>query len=1099
MSGFPDQSSLKAARSQANYLFEGDFRRKPNQNLSGASRSLDRVQLLQQAALQRQNREDVRRREQSSIKIQAIWRSHQCRKIFRNSMRNNFDRYISLKVDHDLSSFDLIIKEFIVYYHSEDDKNRFSTLIQLLLDNICKIKQAKANSDVWLFRIIKLLRLNMKHLENDCNSIDSLNLKFLDDFTNNDMLNEDEKQSVWNALIRSNFFSSIRKIIDRSSRDRLINQEPITNQLDRLLIDIITRSLDIKSSNESDSIRMFFEILLKGPLDSLLKDHYLPKIIILKPRGLQPQNILTCFKNHQEFTLLQLTNSENYLSNANLVKDCIGAVWLSYVFVKSIHGQIQLLSFEQKIDYLTILSTLVWPSEHLLNLNLLQDARDNDSDEDDDPVDDVEIQPDSIQSRLRQVKSVVSEIVNLINDQTHVDSLKPILFDQDMNPQTQGAIVKICNFTLAHEHLAIFECPSLYTIAFNWEFLRNLWKSIVTASTTSIFGQSSLIYLQIKKGDTNISSESWKLILPKLKLFCTLHSYILPTLDDEEFYSSDNNSIFDHEQQTRKSDSNKMTFFVDKELIGISSALKDISVGLIDILYHENRTIHQGLNNSSHDRNVINYRSDMLTFDINSCFKSIVRLISQIHARDSRKQFCPPGHWICSSAIVPTNKVVDFHQVLSQQGRLLDRIDKLNHIVKTTTTSEVKAIIILQELPFVTPFQDRVQMFHQLISKEKREHTSEAYHFGIYDNSIQVQIRRNYIYEDAFHKLSDGNEPNMKLPLKVSLINAVGAVEAGIDGGGLSKEFLSELLKAGFDPMRGFFISSKDHELYPNPSAKVLFSGLPEGYEIHFEFLGKMLGKAIYEKVMVELPFASFFLAKILSRQNPSDVDWHNLASLDPVLYKNLVYLKNYQGDVADLNLDFTITNNELDEREVVELKSGGSKIPVTRTNKVEYVHLVADYRLNKQIKVQCAAFKRGLSQLIDLNWLRMFDPRELQILISGAPHQIDMEDWKRHTLYANGYSDTSEAIITFWRVASEFDEEHKRKLLRFATSCSNPPLLGFRDLYPQFTIAPSEGSRLPTASTCMNLLKLPDCVEENVMRSKLLYAIDSNCGFELS
>ena len=47
----------------------------------------------------------------------------------------------------------------------------------------------------------------------------------------------------------------------------------------------------------------------------------------------------------------------------------------------------------------------------------------------------------------------------------------------------------------------------------------------------------------------------------------------------------------------------------------------------------------------------------------------------------------------------------------------------------------------------------------------------------------------------------------------------------------------------------------------------------------------------------------------------------------------------------------------------------------------------------------------------------------------------------------------------------------------------------------PLITVA----SRLPTAATCMNLLKLPqyDTVEE--LREKLLYAISSDSGFELS
>jgi len=40
---------------------------------------------------------------------------------------------------------------------------------------------------------------------------------------------------------------------------------------------------------------------------------------------------------------------------------------------------------------------------------------------------------------------------------------------------------------------------------------------------------------------------------------------------------------------------------------------------------------------------------------------------------------------------------------------------------------------------------------------------------------------------------------------------------------------------------------------------------------------------------------------------------------------------------------------------------------------------------------------------------------------------------------------------------------------------------------------------RLPTASTCTNLLKLPPFNSVDQMREKLLYAIQSGVGFELS
>ncbi len=57
------------------------------------------------------------------------------------------------------------------------------------------------------------------------------------------------------------------------------------------------------------------------------------------------------------------------------------------------------------------------------------------------------------------------------------------------------------------------------------------------------------------------------------------------------------------------------------------------------------------------------------------------------------------------------------------------------------------------------------------------------------------------------------------------------------------------------------------------------------------------------------------------------------------------------------------------------------------------------------------------------------------------------------------------------------------------------------QDLYPAFCIhyAGNEEDRLPTASTCMNLLKLPEFKEEETLKNKLTYAVESGAGFELS
>ena len=104
----------------------------------------------------------------------------------------------------------------------------------------------------------------------------------------------------------------------------------------------------------------------------------------------------------------------------------------------------------------------------------------------------------------------------------------------------------------------------------------------------------------------------------------------------------------------------------------------------------------------------------------------------------------------------------------------------------------------------------------------------------------------------------------------------------------------------------------------------------------------------------------------------------------------------------------------------------------------------------------------------------RMFNQQEAQILIGGANTPIDIADLQQHTNYGGLFDTDHATIVGFWKVVESFDQDQRKSLLRFVTSCSRPPLLGFRELIPNFSIrdAGSDEHRLRTSSTCVNLLK---------------------------
>lgn len=100
----------------------------------------------------------------------------------------------------------------------------------------------------------------------------------------------------------------------------------------------------------------------------------------------------------------------------------------------------------------------------------------------------------------------------------------------------------------------------------------------------------------------------------------------------------------------------------------------------------------------------------------------------------------------------------------------------------------------------------------------------------------------------------------------------------GIDGGGVFKEFFTDLSKEVFDSDRGLWLANKKNELYPNhgsyaterkhfPNAS-LFTKLKfvflEAHSLNwYRFIGRILGKALYEGILVDVAFAGFFLAKV--------------------------------------------------------------------------------------------------------------------------------------------------------------------------------------------------------------------------------------------
>ncbi|XP_075068217.1 ubiquitin-protein ligase E3C [Mixophyes fleayi] len=1079
------------------FSFEGDFKTRPKVSLGGASRKEEKASLLHRTQEERRKREEERRRLKNAIIIQSFIRGYKDRKQQYSIQRSEFD-YCANSPTFSVTSGDgtiltLLVRKLLFFYTQNEDSNRLIWICQNLIKHNAQFVKQLTGPDrlTCLYQIKRLLGLCCRLLQH-CND-DSLNIALpmrmvevfssentylhaLQDATSVASLIE----QILHYMIQKGYYRSLYLLVNHKLPSSIEYIDVLKVPIAKILLENIMKPLHFTYNSCSDGARQHvFSAFTREFLAAPYTDQIFHLII---PALTDVHNAFP----YELYLSALLDEKHQYPRKSDQ------APWLFYFVLTVGETYLGTLSEEGMLLYLRVLQTFLsqLPVSTATNQQLNSDSEDEDED--------ISKMVTTIGDCKMSVQYITEECLKRLDTKHQTNTLLNMVWRDSASEEVFTLMASICHTLMVQHRMMVPKVRLLYSLAFNARFLRHLWYLISSMTARMITG-SMVPLLQVISRGSPMSLEDSNRIIPLFYLFSSLFSHSLISIHDNEFFG-------DPIEVAGQRQSSMMPFTL-QELVILSRCLRDACLGIIKLAYPETKP-------EVREEYMAAFRSIGVTTNVEmlqriqteqkrwiQLFKVITNLVKMLKARDTRRNFCPLNHWLSEQENIKADKVTQLYVPSARHVWRYRRMGRIGPLQSTLdvgmepaplSVSEERQLAILTELPFVVPFEERVKIFQRLIYADKQEVQGD----GPFLDGINVTIRRNYIYEDAYDKLSPENEPDLKKRIRVHLLNTHGLDEAGIDGGGIFREFLNELLKSGFNPNQGFFKTTNEGLLYPNPAAQMLVG---DSFARHYYFLGRMLGKALYENMLVELPFASFFLSKLLGTS--ADVDIHHLASLDPEMYKNLLFLKSYEGDVEELGLNFTVVNNDLGEAQVVELKLGGKDIPVTSSNRIAYIHLVADYRLNKQIRQHCLAFRQGLANVVNLECLRMFDQQEIQVLISGAQVPICLDDLKSFTNYSGGYTADHPVIKIFWRVVENFTDEEKRKLLKFVTSCSRPPLLGFKELYPAFCIhnGGSDLERLPTASTCMNLLKLPEFYDENLMRSKLLYAIECAAGFELS
>ncbi|XP_014301100.1 ubiquitin-protein ligase E3C [Myotis lucifugus] len=1062
------------------FSFEGDFKTRPKVSLGGASRKEEKASLLHRTQEERRKREVV---------------------LFQYAIqRTAFDRCAnSSQAGGTLSiangpNLTLLVRQLLFFYKQNEDSKRLIWMYQNLIKHSSLFVQQLDGSDrlTCLFHLKRLMSLCCRLLQN-CND-DNLNvalpMRMLEVFSSEKTylpVLQDASyvvsviEQVLHYMIQNGYYRSLYLLINSKLPSSIEYSDLSRVPIAKVLLENVLKPLHFTYNSCPEGARQqvfaaFTEEFLAAPFTDQVFHFVIP--------ALADTQAAFPFEPFLD-ALLSVESGARARGHAP---------WLFYFVLTVGENYLGTLSEDGLLVYLRVLQAFL---AQLPVAPAGASCQDSGSDSEEEGAEGDQQRSTPADGRL-SLPYITEECLKKLDTKQQTNTLLNLVWRDSASEEAFTLMACICHTLMVQQRMMVPRVRLLYSLAFNARFLRHLWV-LISSMTTQMITGSMVPLLQVISRGSPMSFEDSSRIIPLFYLFSSLFSHSLISIHDNEFFG-------DPIEAAGQRQSSLMPFTLE-ELVVLSRCLRDACLGIIKLAYPETKpevreeyvTAFQsiGVTTSAEMQQCIQMEQKRWI----QLFKVITNLVKMLKSRDTRRNFCPPNHWLSEQEDIRADKVTQLYVPAARHVWRFRRMGRIGPLQSTLdvglespplSVSEERQLAILTELPFVVPFEERVKIFQRLIYADKQEVQGD----GPFLDGINVTIRRNYIYEDAYDKLSPENEPDLKKRIRVHLLNAHGLDEAGIDGGGIFREFLNELLKSGFNPNQGFFKTTNEGLLYPNPAAQMLVG---DSFARHYYFLGRMLGKALYENMLVELPFAGFFLSKLLGTS--ADVDIHHLASLDPEVYRNLLFLKSYEGDVEELGLNFTVVNNDLGEAQVVELKCGGKDIPVTSANRIAYIHLVADYRLNRQIRQHCLAFRQGLANVVNLEWLRMFDQQEIQVLISGAQVPISLEDLKSFTNYSGGYSADHPVIRAFWRVVEGFTDEEKRKLLKFVTSCSRPPLLGFKELYPAFCIhnGGSDLERLPTASTCMNLLKLPEFQDEALLRSKLLYAIECAAGFELS
>ncbi|KAJ1355348.1 hypothetical protein KIN20_012725 [Parelaphostrongylus tenuis] len=289
--------------------------------------------------------------------------------------------------------------------------------------------------------------------------------------------------------------------------------------------------------------------------------------------------------------------------------------------------------------------------------------------------------------------------------------------------------------------------------------MNKLWKLLVGLEFRGPSGCYSN-HIDLLKMGHPLDDESRDQLTHALSLFCGCLVAVISSIDDADFLSGHPNLVFNNDKLTE-----------------IITVIRDVGLGLIDLAFPDDFFVTA---KAAEERSRDAAKWSRL-------YETVVTTLQSLYAKDSRVHFLSPDFWsnhrktISRRSFLPlrrrANRTENIQRMFTPftfvrflHGRPLVNDDDSSGNEDEpgpasdlpATSADLRNLSIIKSIPFVVPFMQRVKIFQDLLAHD-RETNGIADEFQSFEgfsarrHGINIAVRRQHLYEDAFKGLSMGN------------------------------------------------------------------------------------------------------------------------------------------------------------------------------------------------------------------------------------------------------------------------------------------------------------------------------------------------------